>query len=68
MKFAILHLSDIHIKNTENHVFDKVNEIINSIPGHNSKVLELENLAKGIYILNLKSDLTISKSIRLVIE
>ena len=31
MKFAILHLSDIHIKNTENHVFDKVNEIINSI-------------------------------------
>ena len=31
MKFAILHLSDIHIKNTENHVFGKVNEIINSI-------------------------------------
>jgi nitrous oxidase accessory protein NosD len=45
-----------------------MNEIINSIPGNNSKVLELENLAKGIYILNLKSDLTISKSIRLVIE
>jgi hypothetical protein len=43
-------------------------EIISASEGYNSKVLELGNLAKGIYMLSLRSDESISQTIRVVVE
>ncbi|MFZ7144954.1 MAG: T9SS type A sorting domain-containing protein, partial [Bacteroidota bacterium] len=45
-----------------------IEEMITAIQGMNSKELDMENLAKGIYMLNLRTDESISQSIRLVVE
>ncbi len=45
-----------------------VSNIIEAIQGSNSKEIELNNLSKGIYMLNLRSDKSVSESIRLVVE
>ncbi|MBL0031909.1 MAG: T9SS type A sorting domain-containing protein [Bacteroidetes bacterium] len=45
-----------------------VSNIIEAIQGGNSKEIELNNLSKGIYMLNLRSDKSVSESIRLVVE
>ncbi len=45
-----------------------MNEIISAGEGSNTKDLDLGNLAKGIYMLSLKTDELVSQTIRLVVE
>ena len=45
-----------------------MSDVINAIEGYNTKDIDLSNLAKGTYLLNLKSGENVSKTIRLVVE
>ncbi|MBK7572271.1 MAG: T9SS type A sorting domain-containing protein [Bacteroidetes bacterium] len=45
-----------------------ISEVFSAIEGNNTVDIDLSDLAKGIYLLNLKSGENVSKTIRLVVE